>query len=99
MATLQIIEYASIGNDARGLVPQVAQLPALATQNITISGTSAQSAAFNKDTRFVCLIGDVAYRFLAGSNPTASSTDQRRPADSPEYFGVTPSIKIAAITE
>jgi len=99
MATLQIIEYASLGNDASGLIPQVPQLPPLATQNITFTGTAGQSAALNKDTRFVCLIADAAYRFAAGSNPTATSTDQRGLADSPEFFGVIAGQKISAIAE
>lgn len=98
MATLQIIEYASLGNDASGLTTPIPQLPPLATQNITFTGTAGQSNAPNKDTRFVCLIADANYRFAAGSNPTATSTDQRRLADNPEFFGVNPKHKISAVT-
>lgn len=98
MATLQIIEYASLGNDASGLTTPIPQLPPLATQNITFTGTAGQSNALNKDTRFVCLIADANYRFAAGSNPTATSSSQRHPADAGEYFGIDPASLIAAVT-
>jgi len=98
MATLQISEYRSMALDVNGKTVEAAQLPPLAVQNITISGTSAQCAALNANTKFVRLIGDVGFRIEVGANPTATSTDQRRLADNPEFFGVNPKHKISAVT-
>jgi len=98
MATLQISEYRSMALDVNGKTVEAAQLPPLAVQNITISGTSAQCAALNANTKFVRLIGDVGFRIEVGANPTATSSSQRHPADAGEYFGIDPASLIAAVT-
>ena len=98
MSILQITEYKEVGNEITGIRLPVAQEPFLAVQQITISGTTAQSAAFNAETRYIRISGDVAFRFRVGANPTALTTDTRMIADSAEYFGVLPGQKIAAIT-
>lgn len=98
MATLQIVEYRSMPMDVNGKTVEVAQLPALAVQNVTISGTSAQCSALNANTKFVRLIGDVAFRVEVSANPTATSSSQYHPADSAEYFGISSGMLIAGIT-
>lgn len=98
MSILQITEYAELANDITGIRAPISQEPAIAFQEITISGTSAASAAFNASTRFIRISGDAAFRFRVAAAPTALATDTRMIADSAEYFGVRPGLKIAAIT-
>ena len=97
MTILQITEYAASGLDVNGVPAQIAKEPALAYQEITTSGTSAASAAFNADTRLIRISADAAVRIRFGANPTALATDTRVIADATEYFGVIPGQKIAAI--
>ena len=98
MATLYITEFSSGGPDSRGVQLQVGKLPAITSQAVTISGTSAQSAALNANTRFVRVLSDTACYLVAGDNPTATSSNMRILADTPEYFAVTGGQKLAAIT-
>lgn len=97
MPTLWITEFASGGPDSRGTELQAGKLPTLGTQAVTISGTSAQSAALNAKTRFVRVVADTVCYVTAGDNPTATTSNMRLPADAPEYFAVTPGQKLAAI--
>ena len=100
MAKLYITEFnrmPSNGADIGGF-PQAAQLPSLGTQVVTYTTTSVQSVAFGADTRFVRVQADTDTCIRGGSNPTAVTTDMRITAGVPEYFGVNPGDKIAAIT-
>lgn len=69
---------------------QVAKLKPLTTpQNITVTGTSAQSAALSGDTKMVRIWCDTQSAAEQGSNPTASATvSVPIGAVSPEYFDV-----------
>lgn len=100
MATLYISEFAGKGKDANGIPMDVPELPALARQTVAISGTSAQSATFHKDTTFVRVHTDIVCSILAGTNPTATATDARMAAGQTEYFGVQKNsgVKIAVIS-
>ena len=98
MSILNITELAQIGRDNGGQLLQVAKYPAVTTQEITISGTSAQSAAFNAETRIIRICADANCPILVGSNPTALATSTRILADSAEYIEVPAGYKIAAIT-
>lgn len=98
MSIIQISEYGDSGLDVNGVRMSTVQLPAVAYQEVTISGTSAQSAAFNAATKIIRINADAACRIRAGSNPTALATDTRINADAPEYFGVKPGDKLAIIT-
>lgn len=97
IATLYIAEYA----DVRGSTPVE---PALATQPVTVGGTSTQSAAFNANTRFVRLHTDAACFVLFGANPTAvTGASPRLAAGATEYFhvdrGLDPTkLKVAVIS-
>ena len=73
MTILQITEYAASGLDVNGVPAQIAKEPALAYQEITTSGASAQSAAFNLDTRLIRISADanVRIRFGASTNGTS----------------------------
>lgn len=98
MTTLYITEYENICRDDSGLPAQIATEPAIANQTVSIGGTSAQSAAFNTETKFVRLYADVACCVSFGANPTSTNAKTALPVGSPEYFGVTPGHKVAVIT-
>lgn len=96
MATLYISEYVRMGLDSRVPVP-AGEEPALATQTVAVSGTSAQSSAFNANTRFVRIHTDTICCLVFGSSPTATTSGMRMAADQTEYFAVTPGNKLAVI--
>ena len=77
MATLYINEYNSVLYD-RAVIPSE---PAIATQTVAIGSSSAQSATFTQNTRFVLLSTDAICSVAFGSNPTATSSNIRLPAD------------------
>jgi hypothetical protein len=73
--------------------------PPLAEQKITISGTSAQSAAFNSLTRVVRVEVDAITGVTFGSNPTATTaTSARMVAGESEFYHVQGGLKVAGIT-
>ncbi len=95
MATLYITEYERVDNGH----PPVAMVPALVKQTVALSGSSAQSAEFNKRTRMVRIHTDAICSVAFGANPTATATDSRLAADQTEYFALsTTGLKVAGIT-
>ena len=98
MSTLYIEEFAELAIAKNGQVIQAGQQPAVTTQAVTISGTSAQSAAFNARTRFVRLHTDGIISYLFGADPTATTAKPRMGSGQTEYFAVRPGLKVAAIT-
>ena len=78
---------------------QVGAEPGVADQTITTSGTSAQSAAFNANTRLLAISTPAAQAVccLFGASPTALVTSLRLPANSIVLFGVKPGDKVALI--
>ena len=98
MAKLYITEYTRAANhgDIGGLVP-MAQIPALTTQVLDITGTSAKSAGFDQACRFVRVHTDVTCHIATGDDPTATTNSMRLAADQTEYFGIRPGQKIAVI--
>ncbi len=98
MATLYITEFSGPGFEGvTGHLP-IAALPSVAEQTKAIGGTSAQSNAFNAQTKVVRLHTDAICSVAFGSNPTATATSMRLPADHTEYFAVTPGHKVAVIS-
>jgi hypothetical protein len=96
MAILYIAEFANIGRD-QGQGVQVAPLAPLAEQTVAIGGASTQGVSFGIYTNFVRLCSDSVCSIAVGANPTASSVNLRLPANTPEYFQVTPGQKLACI--
>lgn len=78
---------------------QIARLKPLVTpQNITVTATSAQSAALSGDTKMVRLWCDTQSAAEESTNPTASATvSTPLSAGVPEYFDVDGGDKIAFI--
>lgn len=107
MASLYVTEYQGLGQvDPGGLeglsfqvTAQSAKGPALAEQKITISGVTAQSAAFNRLTRLIRVHTDVVCSVsVGGANPAATVSSARLAANQTEYFSVDAGDKIAVIT-
>lgn len=96
MSTVSVTQFSAIGSVSNGslMCPQV---PFIATEDINTSTTSAQSTAFDSQTRFVRILSDANVRVRFGVNPTATATDMPIRADSPEYFAVTSGLRLAAI--
>jgi hypothetical protein len=97
MPTLWISEFEAMPLDSGLATPPISALPPVAEQTRSISGSSAQSSAFNTRTRFVRLHTDTACHVVVGANPTATTGALKLPADATEYFGVTAGHKIAVI--
>lgn len=97
MAKIYVTEHTRPTIYQGGLLP-VAYMPPLATQTVAIGGASAQSAAFNSKTVMVAVHTDAICSIEFGSNPTATANSKRMAAGTTEYFEVTPSHKIAVIT-
>jgi hypothetical protein len=97
MPTVDITEYQNLANDGLGSRIAAGVEPSRAVRQITVSGVSAQSAAFDTSTKFVRVHTDSTIRIAFGIDPVASPASQRMPANSTEYYGVTPGIKIAVI--
>ena len=98
MATAYIREYADIAVTF-GKQAQCGAEPAIADQTVTTSGTSAQSSAFNTNTRLIAISTPAAQAVcvLFGDNPTALVTSLRLPANQIVFFGVKPGQKVALI--
>ena len=98
MATAYIREYQDIAHTFSKTVQAGAE-PGIADQTVTTSATSAQSNAFNADTRVIAISTPAAQAVCAlfGANPTALVTSLRLPANSIVFFGVKPGHKVALI--
>jgi hypothetical protein len=97
MSVLYISEYTDAPLYIGQAIP-VGVEPAIAQQAVTISGVSAQSAAFNAKTTFIRVHVDGITSLKFGSNPTAVTTELRLAASQTEYFGVIGGQKVAGIT-
>lgn len=97
MPILDITEYNELAMAGPGHTVMAGQEPSLLTQQVSISGASAQSTAFGDVTRFIRVHADVACRVAVGTNPTASTGSMRIAAGGTEYLGVMPGLKIAVI--
>lgn len=96
MAVLYVTEFADVGTHMLGVIP-VANYPEKANQTVAIAGASAQSAAFNADTRFIRLHTDAVCSIEINVNPTATTVMARLAADQTEYFAVQAGHKVAVI--
>ena len=87
MATLYIAEYSRIASDANGN-QQMPYDPPLTEQTLSIAGSPAQSAPFQKATRFLRLNTDAACSIEIGPDPTAALTSGRMSPNQTEYRAV-----------
>lgn len=91
MAKLYITEYAAADINS-------AMEPPLVEQTVNIAGASAQSAAFNAETRLLRLHTDAICSVKFGRDPTATTSSRRMPANATEYVTVEAGIKVAVIS-
>jgi hypothetical protein len=98
MSTLYIAEVIALGLDAHGQTVLAPMMPPVAEQTVVIGSGSVASAAFGGTTRFVRIHTDAICSIAFGSAPTATSTNARMNANTTEYFGVSPGLKVAVIT-
>src|SRR5574340_1147399 len=100
MAVAFITEYARLGRDPSAAPMIYPEEPPTANQTVAIGVGSVQSAAFNAATSLVRVSVDAICSIEFGTNPTASATTRRMPANTVEYFAVPAgrSFKVAVIT-
>lgn len=98
MPTLYVTEFSESGLGSSPRQLPMAPLPAVASQAVTISGTSAQSSPFSTATRAIRVHTDVVCSIFVGANPTATTSNARMAADQTEYFSVQPGDRIAVIS-
>lgn len=96
-ATLYISEFASPVSQVGTVTSQSFPQPALTDQTVAISGSSAQSAAFNASTHAVMVECDTDCSVIIGANPTATTTNYLMGDGIPYFFAVVPGQKIAVI--
>lgn len=71
-----------------------------ASQKLSFSGTSAQSAAVGDDTTIIRVVAMGAdCRVAIGADPTADANSMPVMDRVPEYFAIQPGDKVAAIQE
>lgn len=96
MATLWIREYRDSGVAGAGRPIPVPAEPGTDQSPLTFS-TSAQSAAFAADTRYIGIIASAAFHYVVAADPTATTGALKIPADVLVHLCVKPGQKIAAI--
>jgi hypothetical protein len=97
MPKVFITEHYKPSMYAGQLLP-VPAMPPIASQVVAIGGASAQSTAFNADTKLIGVHTDAICSIAIGANPTATADSRRLAANATEYFEVFPGHKIAVIT-
>ena len=98
MSTLYNTELSSLGVDASGQNILAPVMPPAAEQTVTISGSTTPSAAFGGSTRFLQIHTDAICSIAFGTNPTATTANQRMAANETRFYTVTPTMKVAVIT-
>lgn len=98
MATAYIAEFADIAVTFAKYAAAPAA-PGTADQTVSTSGSNAQSAAFNANTRIIMISTPAAQaiRVAFGANPDATAGGPRLPANSTFFFGVKPGHKVAMV--
>lgn len=94
-----ITEYAELARDAFSFHVPAGKEPAIAEQQRTVSGASAQSSAFNNETAFIMVHTSESAHLAFGTSPTAVTTAHKLAAGETRYYGVPKgkSFKLAAI--
>lgn len=99
MPTLYLTEFYHNDRSMGIAAAPAAQQPPVAEQVVAIGGGSVQSAAFDARTNLVCVSVDAACSIKFGTDPAATATTARLPADAVIYYAVPvgQSYKIAVI--
>lgn len=100
MSTLYIAECALIYDTRPDNALPLADMPPVAEQTVSFTGTAGQSAALNVATQYVIVEADAACHLAFGTNPTATtSSTVRLAANTPKEFRVDSDHKISAIAQ
>jgi hypothetical protein len=92
-----VTEYKALARDGFNFHMAAGVEPNVAEQVRTVSGASAQTAAFNAQTAFVMVHTTEIVCLKFGADPTAVTTSHRMGAGETRFYGVTPGHKLAAI--
>lgn len=99
MAVCCISEYQFLAQDDNSVRAMTGKEPAQAYQELAIGGGNTQSAVFGAGTKIIRVHVDAACRVAIGPNPVAAvGTAMRMAANSTEFFGVPPGMKLGVIT-
>jgi len=98
MSTLYIAEIDRLGVDAHGASIMSPEMPPIVEQTVSIGMSSTQSAAFGGATTFVQIHCDAICSVAFGSNPTATTSNQRMAQNETRFVAVQRGHKIAVIT-
>jgi hypothetical protein len=105
MATLYITEFSrttvtGVTGPATQIATPAPLVPPVAEQAISLSGTSAQCAAFQNDTTLVMISTDAPCCLAWGTDPTATLSAQRMAANETRFYGIPKgeTMKLAAIS-
>jgi hypothetical protein len=99
MSTLYVAEYEKLLVDTNGHVVLAPHEPPLVEQTITIGGSSTPATnPFSSRTKFVQLSTDAICSVAFGKNPTATTSNQRLPANTVVFKGVHAGDFVAVIT-
>lgn len=90
MGKIYISEYGRQGLDVHAQTIAAPEEPPLATQVMTTSGTSQQSAPFNEKTNLIRVHTDGIVSISIGPDPTATLDSPRMAAGQTEYFSIRP---------
>lgn len=94
-AQLHLTEFQ--GPPAVSVYFQAANMPALRSNVVPITGSSVQSLPFVSTTRLVRIHCDVACYVAVGVAPAATNESMRLAAGQTEYFVVTPGLRLAVL--
>ncbi len=98
MAKLYVAEFAHLPLDDRGRPVMAPPMPPLAETTVAIGMTSTQSAnVFSSVTRYAQIHTDAICSIAFGTNPTATTANQRLASNETRFVGVNPGDLIAVI--
>jgi hypothetical protein len=95
MAIVDITEYQNVAFDGLGARVAAGIEPARRVMQLAVGASPATSDPILDTTKFVRIHTDSTIRIQFAS--PAGPTSQRMPANSTEYFGVTPGITVSVI--
>lgn len=98
MTTLSITEYANLARSGDGPFVLTGQEPAVAEQEINITGSTQSSAPFNARTRFIMVHAAAVCALAFGDTPSAVAGRHRLGAGETRFYGVSPGQRVAVIT-
>ncbi len=96
MAIGTVGEFAGAVKNEGGLI-QMVSYPGLAAQPVDFTAGVTASSAFNASTRIIRVCLDTTAYYKIGTAPTATTSDEMIPANSPEYFAVQSADKISLL--